>query len=85
MIVLCSFARIGFGSPAGANTPNQFVTFMPLTPPSSNVGTSGSAADRFEVVIAIARSRPARACPTMPGAVGNAAWIWPAAGPTIRA
>jgi len=47
------------GRPLGAATACQELTLASLTPLSSRVGTSGSEGERFELVIASARSLPA--------------------------
>ena len=74
-LALFSFATSSFGSRAGPKMPNQFETIIPVTPLSSNVGTSGSALARFAVVTPIARSRADFTCGIAPGIDGNAAGI----------
>ena len=75
----CSSSTIAFGVPAGTSTPCMVSASWSLMPASSNVGTSGSAADAL-----LGRSPPsARSLPALTsGIAGGIAWmqigVWPA-------
>jgi hypothetical protein len=62
---------------AGASAPNQVVTSKPGSAASDSVGTSGSAAERFAVVTASARSFPDLMCGSDGGTVSNIMCTWP--------
>src|SRR5205085_4206412 len=52
----------GFGVFAGAKNPNHPSASTPFTPSSSNVGTSGTALERFAPELARIFTLPARCC-----------------------
>jgi len=64
-------------SPAGPSSPYQVSTSKPLSPDSSMVGTSGTAAERFSPDMASARSRPDCTCGMAGSMALNIMVTWP--------
>ena len=74
----CSRFTISFGVPAGTSTPCMVSASCPLTPSSSSVGTSGSAAARLSEVTASARSLPSLISAVAGGIAWNESGVCPA-------
>ena len=77
-ISLLSVSTISRGVRAGAANPNHPDASNPGSAASAMVGKSGNCAERFAVVTASARSRPAFTCGNAVGIASNIACTCPA-------
>src|SRR5215213_3110943 len=74
---LLNRSRIGFGVPAGANTPHHVYAVRSGTPLSITVAVSGKAGTRFSPVCTIGRSLPLPSCGVIKATLPTMKSTWP--------